>query len=168
MTTGEDMLMNWLRDAHAMEQQAEQMLSSQAQRIENYPELKAKVEQHLQETRRQADLIRGCIERRGSSTSTMKDTAGRFTALAQGLSGLFVGDEVVKGSMASYTFEEMEIASYKVLIAASEECGDSETKRVCEGILREEEAMASWLDEHLPGITRQYLARAETGVTAKH
>lgn len=168
MSTGEDMLMNWLRDAHAMEEQAEQMLSSQAQRIENYPELKTKIEQHLRETRRQADLLRQCIERKGSSTSVVKDTAGRATALAQGLSGLFVGDEVVKGSMANFAFEEMKIASYKILIAAAEECGDSETKRVCESILHEEEAMAARLDQNLPAITRQYLARAESGVAATH
>jgi ferritin-like metal-binding protein YciE len=39
---------------------------------------------------------------------------------------------------------------------------------VCESILREEEAMAHWLDEHLPSITRKYLARAEQKLTAKH
>ena len=30
-------LLDWLRDAHAMEQQAEQMLKAQAARIEHYP-----------------------------------------------------------------------------------------------------------------------------------
>ena len=87
---------------------------------------------------------------------------------AQAMSGLFVEDEIVKGSMGSYVFEAMEIAAYKSLIAAAEACGDQETKRVCESILREEEAMAHWLDEHLLGITRKYLARAEQNMTAKH
>lgn len=66
-------------------------------------------------------------------------------ATAQGLSGFFVGDEVLKGALASYTFEHMEIASYRILSATAEEAGDIETQRVCEGILREEEAMAEWL-----------------------
>jgi ferritin-like metal-binding protein YciE len=145
------------------------MLSSQAQRIENYPKLKAQIEKHLGETRRQAELLRGCIERHGSSTSMIKDTAAKMVALGQGLSGLFVGDEVVKGSLASYTFEHMEIASYRILIATAEEVGDQETKRTCEQILREEEAMASWLEKNLPAVTHQYLAREQTpGVTAKH
>jgi ferritin-like metal-binding protein YciE len=101
-------------------------------------------------------------------TSTLKDMAGRWVGLAQAISGLFVSDEIVKASMASYVFEEMEIAAYKILMAAAEHCGDQETKRVCEGILREEEEMARWLDNRLPLITREYLSRTEQGVTAKH
>ena len=47
----EELLVDWLRDAHAMEKHAEQVLSNSASRIENYPELKAQIERHLQETR---------------------------------------------------------------------------------------------------------------------
>ncbi|SUG47546.1 YciE [Salmonella enterica subsp. arizonae] len=32
---------DWLRDAHAMEKQAESMLESMASRIENYPDIKS-------------------------------------------------------------------------------------------------------------------------------
>ncbi len=42
---------DWLRDAHAMEKQAESMLESMASRIDNYPELRARIEQHLNETK---------------------------------------------------------------------------------------------------------------------
>ena len=38
---------DWLRDAHAMEKQAESMLESMAGRIDNYPDLRARIEQHL-------------------------------------------------------------------------------------------------------------------------
>ncbi|HAN7072703.1 TPA: ferritin-like domain-containing protein, partial [Escherichia coli] len=44
---------DWLRDAHAMEKQAESMLESMASRIDNYPELRARIEQHLSETKNQ-------------------------------------------------------------------------------------------------------------------
>jgi ferritin-like metal-binding protein YciE len=76
--------------------------------------------------------------------------------LSQALSGLVVGDEVVKASLATSAFEQMEIASYKILIAAAEKFGDMETKRVCESILREEEQMRDWLDEQLPVLTRNF------------
>jgi ferritin-like metal-binding protein YciE len=169
MATAKERLLEWLRDAHAMEEQAEQMLSATADRIENYPELKARLQQHLTETQDQARQIRACIEHLGGSTSAIKDTAGKITAMAQGLSGYFVGDEVVKGSMASYTFEHMEISAYRSLIAAAEVAGDTKVRDVCQGILRQEEAMAKWLEEHLPSITKQYLQREETpGATAKH
>jgi ferritin-like metal-binding protein YciE len=63
----------------------------------------------------------------------------------------------------------MEIASYRILISTAQEVGDMETARVCEGILKEEEAMAEWLEQNLPGLTKNYLAREQTpGATAKH
>ena len=169
MPTKEGHLMAWLRDAHAMEKQAETMLSAMAGRIESYPEVKTKIETHLAETRRQADMLQSCIERRGGDTSTLKDLMGKFMAMGQGVSGALVDDEIVKGSMASYTFEHMEIAAYKVLIAAAEACGDPETSAVCQRILQEEVAMANWLAENLPAVTAKFLARAQMpDTTAKH
>jgi len=162
MATAEERLMEWLRDAHAMEEQAETMLTALLKRIENYPEVRAKVEQHLEETRQQAQSLRTCIERRGGDTSTLKDLAGKFVAFGQGMSGMFVGDEIIKGSMASYTFEHMEIAAYKVLIAAAEAVGDQETRTVCERILKEEEATAAWFADNLASLTTKYLRREET------
>jgi ferritin-like metal-binding protein YciE len=168
MASAEERLMQWLRDAHAMEEQAETMLSGQASRIKNYPELKARIQVHLEETKNQAKRLRACIERRGGSTSTIKDAAAKMVAMGQAMSGLFVGDEIVKGSLASYTFEHMEIASYNILIAAAETVGDSETARVCRQILSEEEAMAAWLMDHLGSTTKQYLSREQIpGATAK-
>jgi ferritin-like metal-binding protein YciE len=161
--------MEWLRDAHAAEEQAETMLNGMARRIENYPELKARIEQHITETQRQAQRVKSCIERRNGSTSTIKDAGGKMIAMGQALSGMFVGDEVMKGSVASYAFEAMEIASYNILIATAEEVGDTETARVCREILEEEKAMARWLEQNVPHLTKEYLHREETpGVTAKH
>lgn len=169
MASAEENLMDWLRDAHAMEQQAETMLTDTASRIKNYPEVKARIEKHIDETREQARLVKTCIDRRGGDTSALKDLAGKATATAQGLSGMFVSDEIVKAGMASYTFEHMEIASYRALIAAAEVVGDAQTKQTCERILAEEEAMASWLAEHLPSVTRRFLELdANPDATAKH
>jgi len=149
----------WLRDAHAMEVQAEQILQGQTKRIENYPELSAKFEAHLKQTTSQRERLERCMERRNASTSGVKDTTAKFVASMQNLSGLFAGDEVVKGMMAGYTFEHMEIASYRILIASAEADGDQETARVCEEICKEEEAMASWLKDNMGKISTQYLQR---------
>ena len=169
MASAEERLMEWLRDAHAAEEQAETMLTGMAKRIQNYPQLKARIEEHIQETKRQAELVRGCIERRGGSTSTIKDAGAKLVAMGQAMSGMFVGDEVMKGSIASTAFEAMEIASYKILIATAEQVGDQETARVCQQILREEEAMEDWLKQNVATLTQQYLRREQTpGATAKH
>ena len=81
MATVEEHLMEWLRDAHAAEEQAEIMLSGMARRFENYPDLQARVVQHIRETQRHAELVHGCIERRDGGTSGIKDAAAKVVAL---------------------------------------------------------------------------------------
>ncbi|MCQ4253383.1 ferritin-like domain-containing protein [Stutzerimonas stutzeri] len=163
-----DRLIEWLRDAHAMEAQAETMLNKQASRIEHYPELKARIEQHIAETQNQAKLIEGCLQRYDKSYSGLKDLGGKMMAMGQAMGGMMVNDEIVKGAQMGYVFENLEIASYTILIAAAEAVGDMQTKEVCERILVEEDAMADWLREHLPELTQAYLTRvAEPNVEAK-
>ena len=153
-------LLDWLRDAHAMEEQAEKMLKGQAERLEHYPKLKARIEQHIEETYGQQKLLRSCIERLGSSPSTIKDLSAKLVAFGQSVSGMMVSDEVVKGAMSGYVFEHMEIASYTVLITAAKAVGDTETQRACEQILPQEVAMAEWLKENLPELTQAFLSRS--------
>lgn len=168
MNNAEKRLVEWLRDAHAMEQQAEKMMQTQASRIENYPEVVQQLEKHIEETKRQIIQVESCLERYDKSESKLKDAAGKMTAFGQTFTGMFTADEVVKGCLAWTTFEHFEIASYRILIATAEEVGDHETKRICEGILKEEEAMANWLEQNTPKVVRQYLQRDETsGASAK-
>jgi ferritin-like metal-binding protein YciE len=161
MTDSQERLAQWLRDAHAMEEQAETMLSGQIRRLENYPELRDRMTMHLEETKQQAQRLEQCLDRMGEGSSTLKDAGGKIVAMGQSISGMFAGDEVMKGSLASYTFEHMEIASYKMLITAAGEVGDAETQRACEQNLREEQAMADWLENNLATITTEFLRREE-------
>lgn len=168
MTDKTENLLSWLRDAHAMEQQAEQMLTAQKGRLENYPKLRTRIEKHIEETRGQKALLEETLNRLGSEPSTLKDIGGKLMAFGQAVGGMAVSDEVVKGAMAGYVFENVEIATYTVLIAAAKAVGDSETQKVCEKILPEEVAMAEWLKEHLPELTQAFLDRSETpGIEAK-
>ena len=159
----DERLMQWLRDAHAMEKQAETMLSGMEGRIENYPKMRKRIAQHLRETEAQAERLEACIERLGGSTSTIKDMAARMTAFGQALSGNVLGDEIIKGTLASYTFEHFEIGSYRTLIAAAEALGDRETARVCRENLREEEEMAQWIEQNMAEVTAEYLDREVRG-----
>lgn len=167
MTEARNTFLDWLRDAHAMEAQAETMLTSQIGRLESYPDLKMRMEQHLRETEAQRNALGDLLESLGEDRSVMKDTMGKLMAAGQGLSGLFVADEVMKGSLASYTFEQMEIASYTMLIAAAEAVGERQAVQVLSGILAEEQAMAAWLAENLQPLTRSFLARQDSELQAK-
>ena len=161
-------LVDWLRDAHGMEQQAESMLEAQASRLEHYPALRERIVQHIEETRWQREQLEACLSRLGSSPSIIKDMGGKMMAFGQAVGGMFASDEVVKGAMAGYIFENLEIASYTALIAAAGVAGDTQTQAVCEAILKQEQAMAAWLLQNLPLTTTAFLVRDATpGVEAK-
>ncbi|WP_234983740.1 ferritin-like domain-containing protein [Pseudacidovorax sp. RU35E] len=168
MTQPADHLLDWLRDAHAMEEQAETMLQTASDRLQNYPELKAKMQAHLQETREQARMLRECIQRRGGDTSSMKDMAAKMGAMVQGLGARMADDEVMKVAMSCYAFEHFEVATYRILVAAADMAQDTQTRQVCEDILRQEEATAAWLGERLGVLTQEFLVLSQgAGADAK-
>lgn len=158
--TYQENYLSWLRDAHAMEKQAEEMLEKMSARLEHYPDLKARLQQHIEETRQQQQMLQQVIDRQDTSNSTMKDMMGKVAAMGQAMGGMFASDEVVKGAISGYVFEQFEIACYTSLIAAAELAGDSEGARVFEQIREQEKAMADWALNHLPDVTEQFMVRS--------
>ncbi|MFD1802120.1 ferritin-like domain-containing protein [Mixta tenebrionis] len=158
--TYQENYLSWLRDAHAMEKQAEEMLEKMSSRLEHYPDLKARLQQHIEETRQQQQMLQQVIDRQDTSNSTMKDMMGKVAAMGQAVGGMFASDEVVKGAISGYVFEQFEIACYTSLIAAAELAGDSEGARVFEQIREQEKAMADWALTHLPDVTEQFMVRS--------
>lgn len=148
---------DWVRDAHAMEEQAETMLTKMASRLDDYPVLQKRIVQHIDETQSQKRLVTAVLERLEASPSFIKDTAAKTSAFVQSLGGIFVTDEVVKGNIGGYVFEHFEIASYASLIAAAQAVGDMEGANMFLQIKRQEEEMAEWLAEHAPAVTQAYL-----------
>ncbi|WP_435927034.1 ferritin-like domain-containing protein [Dryocola sp. BD613] len=166
--TYEENYLDWVRDAYAMEKQAESMLEKMADRLEHYPDLKTRIVQHIDETRSQQALVKSVIDRYDTSSSAFKDAVGKLSAMGQAMGGMLAEDEVVKGAISGYVFENMEIASYTSLIAAAELVGDHEGARIFGQILEQEVAMAQWLSTHLPEVTEQFMVRsAQPGVEAK-
>ncbi|EDV0966415.1 ferritin-like domain-containing protein [Salmonella enterica subsp. enterica serovar Bredeney] len=159
---------DWLRDAHAMEKQAESMLESMASRIENYPDIKARIEQHISETKHQITMLEEVLDRNGISRSVLKDSMSKMAAMGQSIGGMFPSDEIVKGSISGYVFEQFEIACYTSLLAAAKKAGDTASIPTIEAILKEEMQMADWLIKHILQTTEQFLLRSEAdGVEAK-
>lgn len=165
-------LLAWLRDAHAMERATIDNLQRQIDRVGDYPQLEAKLKEHLGQSRDQLRRVEDCLHRLGADPSTVKDVTTRLTGIAQTWLAGIASDEIVKNCMATYAFENFEVAAYRALATAARDSGEYDVERVCEEILEEERAMADWLRQHLPEITRQYLqqeatARANGGGMAK-
>lgn len=161
-----DFLLDGLRNAHAMESQAISLTKGQADRLENYPQLRARLLQHCEETERQRERVDACLNAMGSDNSTLKDLALKFGANMQMLIHGAASDEVVKNSLASFAFENFEIAAYKSLIAAADAVGERQIVDICRQNLDEEVTMARWLDEHLSEVTLTYIARSSQHLKA--
>jgi ferritin-like metal-binding protein YciE len=165
-TVTREHFLDWLRDAHAMEEQAETMMTAMASRLEHYPALKQRINLHIEETREQQRLLQTVLTRYDTDTSAFKDMTGKIMATVHGAASMFASDEVLKGGWMSYAFEHFEIATYTTLIAGAQALGDMESVRVFETILAQERAMGDWLAEHMPETTQTYLALAEQADTS--
>ncbi|EIB3549336.1 DUF892 family protein [Salmonella enterica] len=156
---------NEVRDAALI---AAAQLESMASRIENYPDIKARIEQHISETKHQITMLEEVLDRNGISRSVLKDSMSKMAAMGQSIGGMFPSDEIVKGSISGYVFEQFEIACYTSLLAAAKKAGDTASIPTIEAILKEEMQMADWLIKHIPQTTEQFLLRSEAdGVEAK-
>lgn len=167
MASPKEHLMSWLRDAHAMEKQAIASTENQLKRLENYPELRAWVQDHVDSAHRQRDTIRRCIERNGGDVSTIKDAVMSVTGKFQEMTGMVMADEVLKNAIGDYAFKYYEIASYTSLGSAADAAGDAETRRVADDNRAEEEALAERLAQLIPELTREYLSRDAASEPAK-
>ena len=150
-----DQLIEGLRNAYALEGQALEITERQAERLEHYPALRARIQQHVDETRQQQALVEQCLNRLGTSPSTFKEMAMSLMGNLQAMAHAMAGDEVLKNTFGSYALEHFEIASYRALEAAAMAIEDHETARVCREIAAEEEEMARWLEQRLPSIVSQ-------------
>ena len=158
-----ELMIDGLRNAHGLEQQAIEMLERNAERLEHYPQLKARVTQHLEETRQQQAMVARVLEELGESPSTIKDTVMGLAQNVQMMVHSASSDEVLKNSYTGYAFEHFEIASYKALIAMARAAGEPRVEQMAQQILAQEEAMATWLEQHLPEIVSQYIELMPSG-----
>jgi ferritin-like metal-binding protein YciE len=154
-----DVFITGLQNAHALENQALELMNRQIERIENYPDIKAKLQQHIEETHGQIERLEKILEERGQSRSVLKDNLLSITGNMAAITHAFTQDEIIKNSIANFAFENFEIASYKSLLELADLTGQAEAKQPLEQSLREEEQMALWLDQHLPQVTSTYLHR---------
>jgi len=158
-----DLLIAGLKDAYAMERQAEDMLTAQSKHFEDYPQVKARLDQHNAETRQQQKRLEQCLEDLEESPSILKDAAMRVVGNVQSMFNAAAQDAVIKDTLADYAFEHFEIASYKGLIALAELNGKQNIATTCRQSLEEERSMATWLDEHLVEVVTEHARRTETG-----
>ncbi len=161
-STAKDVYISGLTSAHALEQQAIEILERQVDRLEHYPEMATRIREHIDESREQQARIGRILESLGTSHSSLKDAGLGLVGNLAALAHVPAKDEVLKNTFADFAFEHYEIASYRSLIAFAEAAGDLHSVPVLRRSLDEEMAMADWIEENLDQVSRTYLRR-ETG-----
>ncbi len=137
----DEQLVKYLADAHAIEQQALQLLESGPALVEDEA-LAELFREHLEQTKGHARRIEERLHAHGASRSSTKDAALR----AGGLNiGAFFGaqpDTTTKLAGFAFAFEHVEIGAYELLKRVAQRAGDRETVEMAEEILAEEYAAA--------------------------
>jgi ferritin-like metal-binding protein YciE len=142
-----------------METQARELMERQSERLDEYPEVKAKVAAHLQETNDQLKRLEQSLDALGEGTSTLKDTAQSVMANVLAMTHVVAGDEILKNTFANNAFENFEIAAYKSLLVLCGPAGADDARPHLQASLREEEQMAKWIDTNVEKVTLAYLNR---------
>jgi ferritin-like metal-binding protein YciE len=149
-TRGDDLerhLVHYLADAHALEQQAIQLLE-RATKDAGDPVLARAYEEHLAESRSHADRIRERLEAHDEGPSRLKDVAMRLGGLNWAMFFGLHPDTPGKLAAFAYAFEHLEIGGYEQLLRVARRAGDEATARVVEGILQEERNTAAVIASH--------------------
>lgn len=157
-----DMYIGWLKDAYGLETTLISALENHAKDAQDFPELRGGLEQHLQQTRHHADLVKSCLDRNGAGTSSLKTSVSGMAGQLKNMMNASAADEVVKNTLDDFTAEHLEIASYTALITAAEQLGDQQTASVCRQILQEEEEAARIIKTQIPVVTRAALTKKAT------
>lgn len=149
-------LLNWLRDAYAMERGLEVTLKSISESNRHPIECRNACATHLAETRRHAQTVELLLKMHGSDVSTIKTGLGVMTETLKGIATAMSRDEVIKDLLSSYAMEHFEIACYRAIVAAAETVGLPDVAEACEKIISDEEKTAEAISALLPRVVYNY------------
>jgi len=134
-------LVKYLRDAHALEAQAIQLLESGPQIAELAP-LAELFREHLEQTREHQRLVDERLSAHDSGPSRFQAGALRAGALNLGTFFKAQPDTPAKLAGFAYAFEALEVGAYELLTRVAQRAGDEVTAGVAQRILADERAAA--------------------------
>ncbi len=146
-----------LRNTHAVEMQALQIMERQIERLQHYPEMEEALRRHVEETHGQRQRLEDALSSLAESPSTLKEGFLGFVGNLMALGHVPAQDEILKNAYANHAFENFEIAAYESLLVIADAAGQGGHTTGFRQSLREEEAMAARVRELVAPTTRRYL-----------
>jgi ferritin-like metal-binding protein YciE len=155
-----------LRNAHAVEAEALQLIDRQLDRLSNYPAMAERLRVHRTETETQRSRLEQLLAHHNDSPSTVKEAVmglmGNMAAIAHSPAD----DEILKNTFANLAFENYEIAAYTSLITMADSLGQTNALGLLKQSLDEEKRMAQWIEDNVPETTRRFLELRAAGQKA--
>src|SRR5919107_1050666 len=158
-------LVDYVGDAHAMEQNVSKMLSSMIYTTD-VPEIEEVLRHHKEQTEEHARKLRERLDAMGAGTSTIKEVGAVGSALLKGVGDVARTDKPGKNARDGFMTEHMEIASYQLLERLAKRAGDPQTAEVARQNRADEEAMAQKIDSNWDKFLD--LTLAEAGIEGYH
>ena len=134
-------VVKYLRDAHALEAQAAQMLET-GPKLAEFDALATVFREHLQQTREHQRLVEERLGELDSGPSRFQSGMMRLGALNLGTFFKAQPDTPAKLAGFAYAFEALEVGAYELLARTARRAGDEATATLAERILPEERLAA--------------------------
>ena len=155
-------LVDYVEDAHAMEQNVSRMLDSMMTTTDD-PEITEMLKHHQEETERHEQRLCERLDALGAGPSTRKQAQIIATALMKGAADQVRGDQAGKNARDGFTTEHMETATYQLLERLADRAGDPRTAEVARKNRVEEEEMARKIDSNWERFLELTLAENDIG-----
>ena len=150
-----DKLVDYIQDAHAMEQNVLKMLDSMIENTDDEVTLALLRHHHAETEQHEARLARR-LETIGEGTSGRKQAQTMIGGALKSVVDSVRGDKPAKNARDGYVTEHVEIAAYELLERLAIRAGDHETAEIARHNRADEQAMAdkiaaSW--DHVLDLT---------------
>lgn len=144
-----DKLVKYIEDMYALENHIVEQLDQQVKQTTKFPEVQARIQQHLDQTQQHRARMEERLSAYNKKPSAMKGALSNMMGNVMGAVGGTRPDSLAMTARDDYAVEHMEIGSYLLLIATAQAYGDTATVQACEANLRDEVAMANWLESQI-------------------
>ena len=141
----QEKLIDYIEDAHALEQHVKVALDAFISTAPEVPELQDPLRHHREETDQHLARLEDRLAAYGRTPSKVKDAGMMFGASGLGMLSVLRKDNAGKVARDGYTAEHLEIAAYELLERVAKRAGDEQTAEVARRNRADEQAMADKL-----------------------
>lgn len=152
-------MIKWLNRAYAMEVGMKNTIESHAKLMEDMPDMKQKIENHIRETQMQMEKVENAIKSLGGDVSLYKKEVSDITTKLSGFitEQMHGKEKVLLNAISDHATEHYEMAIYKTIAEIAKMCNDPDVQKVAKDIMKEETETGEELSHKLSMLVKEYM-----------